>query len=172
MHSPTVTHPNQTDTDPQVKAFSNCVLDLATGEPLSRDDAAQKFITGNTGIPWDADARHPAVDKIFPLPEFFPKDSIEYQRAMDLMLLYGWLFSHYPNDGLVVESGETATGKTMRNLLLRLAGGSYISTLRPDALRAKMDGGETINSEMRALGPPHIICFWVRWAAHAWVSTS
>ena len=151
---PEVVRPGDNDRSRQVLGFENGVLDIRTGQLLEPAAAAKEFVTVTTNCRWNPEAQHETIDKVFPLPETLPEGSEARDQAEDIATAYGWIRGHFPNDSLLIEVGDTATGKTARRTLTREAGGAYVSTIRAEALRGNRQGGETINSEMTALASP------------------
>ena len=129
------------------------VLDLRTGEILPYDEARERLVASNTGVDYDANARHPKVDEILPPigPEM-ARDPMCWYRT----IILGYGLTHEPGREFVWEICAAGSGKsTFANAVQRALGRNYVRTFRREALRPDRFASATShNSDLRHLAKP------------------
>lgn len=117
---------------------SNGVVDLDTGALLSPLEAALHFVSRSTGIPYDPDARHAAIDSLL---DHLDDDSREYILNAAAYALRG-----NPARRWYLLVGEGGSGKTTFLSAIRAAVGEVESTgygfgMLPGLLLKRIRGG-------------------------------
>lgn len=129
------------------------VVDLHTGKLVEHSIARELLITASTPDAYDPNARHDAVDVLF--PEWNPDDDELNLRQK----IYAAVFMNPPRREFITEICEAGSGKTTAsNALSRAFGNDYIDTIRSEAW--KYTGNDRPhNGDFRKLTAPTRICF-------------
>lgn len=110
------------------------VLDLMSGEILLYDEARKRLVVSSTPVEYDPQARHFLVDVMLPPIDENWMSCGEMAQYRTIILGYG--LAHEPEREFMWEVTSASSGKTtFVNALKRSLGPSYISEIRPEALR-------------------------------------
>ena len=117
------------DADRLCLGAPNGVLDVTTGRMLSPREARDRYITRMLPDPYDEDARHPLVDKLFER-----MDDAEREWLFQAM---GYSLRGYCEERIYVVKGDTKAGKTSVGDALRYSlGDEYASKLPSNTFTA------------------------------------
>ena len=134
------------------------VLDLRTGRMLPYDEARKRLVAGNTGVEYDANARHPRVDEILPpIGPAMASNLAQWYRAATV----GYMLTHAPAREFMWEICATESGKTtFVNALKAGLGDDYITVIRPEAFRSDpRRTASSHNGDLRRLAKPTRLAF-------------
>ncbi len=127
----------------------NGVVDLETGDLLNCSDARKYLVTRSTGITYDQEARHDAVDK---LTSHLAPDAAEY-----LWRVLGRALWARPDKAFIFLLGPRDSGKTTLALAIRKALGNDAGEFSSDALRQERGQKIGPTPERRALIEQRIV---------------
>ena len=117
------------DADRLCLGAPNGVLDVTTGRMLSARDARDRYITRMLPDPYDEDARHPLVDKLF--------ERMDDEEREWLFQAMGYALRGYCEERIYVVKGDTKAGKTSVADALRYSlGDEYASKLPSNTFTA------------------------------------
>ena len=128
------------DADLRYLGCENGVVDLHTGTQLPAAQARGKLVTRSTGVHYNSQARHPAVDK---LTAHLSDDHRDW-----LLSALGYALRGYPNRTLHLLIGPPGGGKSTLLTAVRLALGQYADALAEGALTQR-----NVNSATAGLSP-------------------
>ena len=113
--------------------MKNGVLDLSTGQLLSREEARGKFVTRVSPVTYDPNATHPAVDRL--------SEHLEQPVGEFLWRCLGRGLWGRPEKSLLVLVGPTDSGKTTIFMAIRAAlGPEHTGALSDDAMQSQSKG--------------------------------
>ena len=131
---------SELDADLRYLGCLNGVVDLHTGARLPRQEARKKLVTRSTGVSYNSNATHPAVDKLT------AHLSDEHRRW--LLSCLGYALRGYPDRTLYLLVGPPGGGKSTFLSAVRLALGEYADALAEGALTQR-----NVNSATAGLSP-------------------
>lgn len=140
------------DAEAHLWGCANGVVDVSALRRLPPDEARRKLVTANTGVAFNPDAFHPAVDLILP----------PIMESNDITKYYGWAVTHHPKRDAAAEVSEPNSGKTTRRQAFRAAlGTEYVKEIRPEALQVQRNnaGGTAHNGDLLAFRKPAKLVF-------------
>ena len=142
---PEIHHPSAMDGNPSVWGCLNGLLNIQSLTILHPGLARKYLVTANTGVPYDADAQHPAVDKILP------------KAQSDIADYYGWAAAHEQHRDCAAEISSPGSGKSTRRKAFRSAlGPQYVTSTREETLQRQKynKGGTAHNAGVFAFARP------------------
>ena len=123
----------QLDANWRFMGVKNGVLDLSTGQLLSREEARGKFVTRVSPVTYDLNATHPAVDRL--------TEHLEQPVGEFLWRCLGRGLWGRPGKSLLVLVGPTDSGKTTIFMAIRAAlGPEHTGALSDDAMQSQSKG--------------------------------
>ena len=128
------------DADLRYLGCENGVVDLHTGTQLPAAQARGKLVTRSTGVFYNSQARHPAVDKL--------TAHLSDEHREWLLSALGYALRGYPNRTLHLLIGPPGGGKSTLLTAVRLALGQYADALAEGALTQR-----NVNSATAGLSP-------------------
>ena len=140
FHELTLAKKAQLDADLRYLGCENGVVDLHKGALLPSAQARRKQVTRSTGVHYNSQARHPAVDK---LTAHLSDDHRDW-----LLSAFGYALRGYPDRMLYLLIGPPGGGKSTLLTAVRLALGQYADALAEGALTQR-----NVNSATAGLSP-------------------
>ena len=140
----TVCFADELDADFRYIGCSNGVVDLREGRLLPPSEARRKLVTVSTGVEFDPEAEHPALDQLFAYLS-------EEERRWWFEAI-GYAMHGKPSRRFYMAIGETGGGKTTCRQALSNALGAYATLCSPTVLTAGDDN--THNAFMHGFAAP------------------
>ena len=131
---------SQLDADLRYLGCENGVVDLHTGTLLSPAQARRKLVTLSTGVQYNPQARHQAVNKL--------TSHLSDEHREWLWSALGYALRGYPDRRLCLLVGPPGGGKSTLLTAVRLALGEYADALAEGALTQR-----NVNSTTAGLSP-------------------
>lgn len=140
FHELTLAKKAELDADLRYLGCENGVVDLHTGDLLSAAQARDKLVTRSTGVFYNSQARHPAVDRL--------TAHLSDAHREWLLSALGYSLRGYPDRTLYLLVGPPGGGKSTLLTAVRLALGVYADALAEGALTQR-----NVNSATAGLSP-------------------
>lgn len=140
FHKLTLAKKAELDADLRYLGCENGVVDLHTGDLLSAAQARDKLVTRSTGVFYNSQARHPAVDRL--------TAHLSDAHREWLLSALGYSLRGYPDRTLYLLVGPPGGGKSTLLTAVRLALGAYADALAEGALTQR-----NVNSATAGLSP-------------------
>ena len=131
---------SELDADLRYLGCLNGVVDLHTGILLTSTEARRKLVTRSTGVSYNSQARHPAVEKL--------TAHLSDEQREWLLSALGYALRGYPDRTLYLLIGPPGGGKSTILTAVRLALGEYVDVLPEGALTQR-----NVNSMTAGLSP-------------------
>lgn len=140
FHELTLAKKAELDADLRYLGCENGVVDLHTGDLLSAAQARDKLVTRSTGVFYNSQACHPAVDRL--------TAHLSDAHRKWLLSALGYSLRGYPDRTLYLLVGPPGGGKSTLLTAVRLALGAYADALAEGALTQR-----NVNSATAGLSP-------------------